>query len=317
MTQKEIDSIIEKYLQGKATKEEIKYIEKLEQFAENKNRTFSNEKEKGDIKKAIFKNVQKSTLEKSRDRTWLRVAASIIILVSISIGTYYATLNNNTETLTVAYITKQTTWGQKLDVTLPDGSKIKLNSGSKIEFPERFSDSLRAVKLTGEAFFDVAHNPQKPFVIATGELTTKVLGTSFNVEAYQDNESVKVTLASGKVQLSNQSTKTIIKPSEQAVFNKQEKNIAVSKVDISKYVEWKDGILRFENSSLQEAALKLEKWFNVDMEFENEKTKRCTFTGTFQNENLQNILESITYVKQGISCQFVDNKIIIKGFCTN
>lgn len=321
MTQKEIDKIIEKYLQGKATQEEINLIEKLEQFAENKikSKVFHSKLEKDSVKETIFTNVQKNVQERPKLKTWLSIAASIAILISIGIGYYFTSANNNTvETQAIAYITKETSFGQKLNITLSDGSVVKLNSGSKITFPKKFTDSIREITLVGEAFFDVVKNEKKPFVITSNKLATTVLGTTFNVEAYPNKTDVKVTLATGKVSIDAEGKKAILIPSEQAIFNREKLNIVTKKVDIQKYLEWKDGVLRFENSTLADAVEKLEKWYNVTIEFENRNLSKCTFTGVFKNERLQTILEHLTFVKQNIKYEFVsERKIILKGRCTN
>lgn len=320
MTQQELDKIIEKYLQGKATQEEIVHIEKLEQFANKKieGKVFRSELEKDTIKKAIFENVKKNVQEKSKLSTWLSVAASIAILISVGLGYYFTSANSDTvETQAIAYITKETTLGKKF-ITLPDGSSVKLNSGSKITFPEKFKDSIRAITLEGEAFFDIVKNERKPFVITSNKLTTRVLGTTFNIEAYPDKTDIKVTLATGKVSVAAEGKKAILIPSEQAIFNKEKLDIATKKVDIQKYLEWKDGVLRFENSTLKDAVEKLEKWYNVTIDFENKNLAKCTFTGIFKNERLQTILEHLTYVKENVKYEFVsERKIILKGRCTN
>ena len=320
MTQKEIDKIIEKYLQGKATQEEINLIEKLEQFAENKiqGKVFRGELEKDNVKEVIFENVQKNVQEKPIFRTWLSIAASIAILISIGIYCFTSANNNTVETQAIAYITKETTLGQKSIVTLPDGSAVKLNSGSKITFPEKFTDSIREITLEGEAFFDVVKNESKPLIITSNKLTTTVLGTTFNVEAYPNKTDIKVTLATGKVSIDAEGKKAILIPSEQAIFNREKLNIVIKKVDIQKYLEWKDGMLRFENSTLTDAVEKLEKWYNVTIEFENRNLSNCTFTGVFKNERLQTILEHLAFVKQNVKYEFVsERKIILKGRCTN
>ncbi|MCF7567984.1 DUF4974 domain-containing protein [Sabulilitoribacter arenilitoris] len=321
MTQKELDKIIEKYLQEKATQEEINHIENLEQFAKNKikDKVFRSKIEKEEIKDAIFRKVQKNVQQKTNYRAWLRVAASIAILISIGIGYYFNSVNENAiETQTIAYITKETTLGQKSIITLPDGSTVKLNSGSKITFPEKFSDSIRDISLEGEAFFEVVKNEHKPFVITSNKLTTTVLGTTFNVEAYTDKTDVKVTLATGKVSIYAEGEKAILIPSEQIVFNKEDKKIIKKKVDVQRYLEWKDGILRFENATLEKAVDKIEKWYNVTIEFENKNLSKCTFTGVFKNERLQTILEHLVFVKQNVKYEFVsERKIIIRGRCTN
>lgn len=321
MTRKEIDTIIKNYLNGTATPEELRHLENLEQFAELKvkNTAFENENDKNELKKALFKSINKNTKKKSTEFIWLKIAASIILLVSMGIGlNQYHTNKATTEKATVAYRTKQTSWGQKASITLPDGSVVKLNSGSKITFPEKFSDTLRAVTLEGEAFFDVVKDKNKPFIITSNNLTTSVLGTTFNVEAYQDETNIKVTLATGKVTINAEGKNALLIPSEQVVFNKQSKQITAQKVDVKKYLEWKDGVLRFENEALGDAVKKLEKWYNVTITFDNKNLSNCTFTGIFKNERLQTILEHIVFVKKNVSYKFIsEREILLKGNCNN
>lgn len=102
------------------------------------------------------------------------------------------------------------------------------------------------------------------------------------------------------------------------VFNKQSKQITTQKVDVKKYLEWKDGVLRFENEALGDAVKKLEKWYNVTITFDNKNLSNCTFTGIFKNERLQTILEHIVFVKKNVSYKFIsEREILLKGNCNN
>ena len=322
MTRKDLDSIIKNYLNGTATSEELRYLENFEQFAEHKvkHTIFNTEKDKNELRKALFKSIHTNIQKKSTNYIWLKIAATIVILVSMGMGLnhYYSNTSATVKTASIVYKTKETSWGQKASITLPDGSVVRLNSGSKITFPEKFSDTLRAVTLEGEAFFDVVKDKNKPFIITSNNLTTTVLGTTFNVEAYQDETNIKVTLATGKVAIDAEGKNALLIPSEQMVFNKKNKHISTQKVDVHKYLEWKDGVLRFENENLGDAVKKLEKWYNVTIVFENKNLSNCTFTGIFKNERLQTILEHIVFVKKNVAYKFIsEREILLKGNCTN
>ena len=319
MHKKELDKIIEKYLKGTASQNEIDTLRRFEKLAESEisHPVFKSELEKKSIKQDIYKNVIRARRSKESHFYKYAIAASIVIFISVFI---FNNNDNNTgnQTSIVKNIVKETKYGQKLEIILPDGSKAFMNSGSKIIFPEKFTDSIREITLEGEAFFDVVKDINRPFIITSNNLKTKVLGTTFNVEAYTDEKDIKVTLATGKVSIEAEGKKAILIPSEQVVFNKQDSKITTRKVDVNKYLDWKNGVLRFENVTLGEAANKLEKWYNVTIDFESEGLNNCVFTGSFKNEELKTVLESLIFVKQHMSYDIIsDNKIILKGNCTN
>ena len=321
MNEQEFRELLKKQQQGKLTKNEELLLGIFEGklLNTNKDLVFKDDHHRRKIKEDIFFNISQSKKSRFKSR-FIPIAASIVLLISVSIGSYFYTHSDIKieSTAIIKNITKETLWGQKMSVTLPDGSTVKLNVGSKLTFPETFSDSLRLVKLEGEAFFDVVKNPDKPFIIQSGDLKTTVFGTTFNIDAYSDEKDIKVTLATGKVSIEVDGKKAMLIPSEQVIFNKKEGEIITRKVNVNRYLDWKNGVLHFENVSLGEAANKLEKWYNVVIEFENEDLKKCMFTGTFKNEELTTVLESIIFVKQHMSYDIIsNNKIILKGNCTN
>ena len=267
------------------------------------------------IRKSILKALPKEEKKVRPVFSVMKVAASIVLLLGLGVLAYYIF---NNEPQPAAKIVKTTDWGQKLDLVLADGSKIKLNSGSVIKFPETFNDSIREVELDGEAFFDVAENPGKPFVIRSENLKTTVLGTSFNINADPGNEKIAVTVATGQVKIESGNYEAFLTTNEQGIFDKSSSTISKKTIDIRTFLEWKEGILRFENSTLAEVAVKLGRWFNVKFEFENEEIKKCRFTGKFNNEGLQTILEGLVFVKEGLVFQREQNNVIVlSGKCTD
>lgn len=320
MTEKDFRVLLEKQRLGKLSNQEKKVLDIFENkmLVKNSDAVFKHNLHKESIKQELKEkiNVSKKVILYQR---YIAVAASILFIFGATFYFYFlkeSNLQKNQELIVQKIMTMKTEFGQKLNITLPDGSKVKLNSGSTIRFPEKFSDSIREITFTGEGFFEIKHNPTQPFVIKTGDLTTRVLGTSFNINTLQDSTSIAVTLATGKVALFTQNEVKKLLPSEQAVFNLKKGNITTKKVQIDDFIEWKEGILRFENVSIGDAMSTLERWYNVKIELKNPELADCKFTGVFSNEALQTILESIVFVKKTVEYEFISkNKVILKGTC--
>lgn len=173
-------------------------------------------------------------------------------------------------------------------VTLPDGSIITLNKNASLHYAEAFAS--REVHLTGEAFFDVAKDSLRPFVIYTHEVTTTVLGTSFNIQA-TTNE-VVVSVATGKVKVSDGTQTEMLKPYEKVTYHHQgftKQTTTLAELD------WTDRALIFEDASLEEAARKIAKHFEVSVSFKNDALKKCLITGKFKNQSLETVLKVIAF----------------------
>lgn len=181
-------------------------------------------------------------------------------------------------------------------IKLPDGSTVVLNANSKLEFPESF-DNLpsREVYLTGEGFFDVKHDPTKPFIVHTGKLTTTVLGTAFNVKAFPGESDITVTVARGKVKVSEDSKILgIIEHDQQIIFNKESTHVSQESVVSKQATAWIERDIFFDDVTMEAAVEQLEDRFRVDIQFENENIKACRFTATFiKGEDLKQILQVI------------------------
>lgn len=313
MTEQAFRALIEKYFKGTLSKSEAAVLREFEaKIKANTGTVFVNEKQRAEIKYSIYAKIQKS--QKRTYRKLWRVAASIVVLIGLSTTIYHYSYTPIQEEHIL--LTQTTARGEKLDVTLPDGTQVKLNAGSSITYPETFDGKLRSVALKGEAFFEVIKNPNKPFEVHTGELKTTVLGTSFNINTH-DSDNITVTVASGKVGVAAKSSKEVVlTPKQQLSYNKISHQMSSKEVKLEKYLDWKDGILRFENTSISEAGKKLERWYDVDIEVLNQDIGNCRFTGTFNNEELSTILESLSYLKSHMEYRILENnKIEVKGRC--
>lgn len=168
-----------------------------------------------------------------------------------------------------------------VDMTLADGTHIWLNAGSSVTFPVAFTGSERNIQLKGEAYLDVSHNADKPFIVQTGDLVIRVLGTGFNVDAYEGAEPVKVTLLKGAVKLSNKNASSLLKPGQQASIKGQ---IRVSNdVDLDDVLAWKNNKFTFDNSTIQQIMRQLERWYDIEVVYQGVPTTE-TFVGSISRD---------------------------------
>lgn len=189
-------------------------------------------------------------------------------------------------------IVKENPNGVKSQVRLPDGTKVWLNSGSKLTYLSRFTDDSRSVELSGEAFFEVVENKHKPFIIQTPYFQTTVLGTSFSVKAYED-VIPKVSLVEGKVKVSKLGIDQVIEPGEQVVLKGEQ--LVKQRFDYNKEIGWKEGLLYFEEDNPKVIFSKLEAWYGVHIDFDMVRMPNSKYSGEHQNQSLETVLKGISY----------------------
>ncbi len=261
--------------------------EQIEQVVNNVQQHIKNSKQH----KQIFFNPNQKLI-------WAAVAASLLLLI-VLIGNNF-NLKDETQPVQaqkIEYIERVVNRGQKLTVSLSDGSVIKLNSDTKFRFPKKFDSNKREVFLEGEAFFEVSRDTTRPFTVITGELKIEVLGTSFNVQNY-DHNNAKVAVATGKVKVAamdDLSENVILKPAEMVVFNKDSISLIKSDFNPKEELSWKDGVLFFNNNSVYEIFEKLERWYGVEFRITKGANLNRRYTGSFTNESLNNVLQAIKF----------------------
>jgi transmembrane sensor len=177
-----------------------------------------------------------------------------------------------------------------INMFLADGSKIWLNAGSAVIYPVAFVGNERKVSVTGEAYFEVAHDASKPFIVNTSGMSVKVLGTRFNMNTFQDeDQDIKVTLLEGSVKINNGNASSLLKPGQQALVSKEIK--VMNDVDLSFVMAWKDGYFQFDNASLQNVLKQISRWYDVEVVYEGSNQPR-QFVGEIQkNLNLSEMLK--------------------------
>jgi transmembrane sensor len=227
---------------------------------------------------------------------WMKTAlkyAAIIVFAFIAGNLLKPSLPADKE---IRYSEITVPFGQMSQIKLSDGTKIWLNSGTTLRYPERFAENSRSVSIEGEAYFEVAKMAFKPFNVNTTELNIEVLGTSFNLSSYKEDATTKVTLVEGKVAVRDNTGKTIAQliPGQMAVKNKQSNTLDISNVETSFYAAWIAGKIYFDDEPLDQIAVKLERWFNVEITFADEKLKSHKFTGTIlKNKPVDQIMQAL------------------------
>jgi hypothetical protein len=208
----------------------------------------------------------------------------------------------------IAYNTISTPRGGQYQVILPDGSHVWLNAASSIKYPTAFAGKIREVEITGEAYFEVAHNAAKPFRVITNSQIVQVLGTHFNINSYDNEEAIKTTLLEGSVRIMAKNNIRVLKPGEQAKLS-SDGDLKVAEANLTETVAWKNGLFYFENSSLQNVMRQLARWYEVEIEYEGKIPDR-TFTGKIQrNVNLSEVLEILKFTK--VTLKIEGKKIVV------
>ena len=189
--------------------------------------------------------------------------------------------------------------GGMYQVTLPDGTKVWLNSETSLRYPERFDGSQRIVELEGEAYFEVTKD-DKEFIVITKTANVKVLGTHFNVSSYEEDSFFSSTLVEGKIKLAskqdiNTNSSIILAPEQRGIVDKRTSKIQVSTVDTEVYTAWKEGKFYFERERLDNILTRMSRWYDVDVFFDNESLKVETFTGVvLKNRPIDYLLNMIS-----------------------
>ncbi|MEL7001994.1 MAG: FecR domain-containing protein [Bacteroidota bacterium] len=256
---------------------------------------------------------------------FIKIAAAIL-LVAISTFLLQYKANDNDKQLPSTHnsstLSKSTLAGQKLSFKLPDGSSVKLNALSKLTFSQSIGSSKREVFLEGEAFFEVVKDPERPFIVNTTELSTTALGTSFNVKAYKVDNDHEISLLTGsvmveKIQGAAADEPNILLPGDQITYSKEHDLMHRSKFNEDKDIAWRDGTIVFEETSFKNVIKTLERWYGVQFEVINESNKtKENFSGVFANENLERVLEILSFSggftfeiqKDLVTIEFLDNQ---------
>lgn len=378
---KDLEKIINKYVAGTATAEEIKFLESYYDYLKKGENVLdqSTSSEIAELEDENYQAIQ-AKIERSKDKRkiipFYRYAAAAVLLICFGIGAFYfanqkaiviskqvavnkvldvkpgidkailtladgskvvldentadkiieksglvisktkdgqliytvTAVNNNNKT--VAYNTIETAKGNQYQVHLPDGTKVWLNASSSLRYPETFVGNQRKVELRGEGYFEVAKDRAHPFIVKTVSALNgisqdvQVLGTHFNINGYMDVKMIKTTLLEGSVRVSNEKTAKTLKPGEQSQLDAN--NISIINADTDDEIAWKNGLFRFNNSSLTIILNQLERWYDIKIDYSTVPNKR--FNGMVpRTANLSQVLKMLELTGD-ISFKIEENK---------
>lgn len=231
--------------------------------------------------------------------SYLKYVAVLVFVISISTLTFYLGKQNSFVPNTgIKYTSIVAGKGQISKVILPDSSVVWLNSDTRLTYDNNYSYINRDLKLTGQAFLEVKRNKNLPLIVASGNLRVKVLGTRFDINAYPDEDLIKVTLESGHVELLNSTDKSFnyqLTPGQMAGFEPKTGKVKIKSVETPNYTSWKDGELIFVDTPMVEVIKQLERKFDLNIEVANPKVYNSVFNAKFKNESLKEILDYIQF----------------------
>lgn len=309
MKTEEIEHILSKYVNGIYTKEEfenlIAFARKREDdklFEQNMDKLWSDAesiKDTASQTKTYEEDAKKllNQLSHSPNRftlkPLLKYAAAIALLVLGIWTVYYASGIIMSEEL--SYVTVSVDRGKRQKIILPDGTKVILNSNTNLKYPADFKGKIRSVEIDGEGFFDVKRDTDRPFIIHTVKADIQVLGTSFNVKAYNEDEEVAVSVKTGKVQVDIENATLKLLPNEQLILEKATNEYRKHQEDIKKVMLWTDGKLYFNRSSIKSVVLELQRIYDCEIEFAPDFTQDEYLYGEHENQSLEAVLNSIKH----------------------
>ncbi len=324
--QKQFSDLISKYLSGNTNAEEVQQLEAWVMESSKNKAIFKDskkawilsgikeEKQTVDIEEnwvktsaQIFKEPKVVQLNSSVNRRkWLSIAAGIALLAVVSF-----LLFQNTRSSGATFVQTQL---ESNTFDLSDGSEITLNQSSSLKYELDKETNARKVKLDGDAFFDVARDEKRPFIIETQNVEIEVLGTSFYIDSRPDQSQIQVIVTSGKVEVRSGNAKTILVANEKAIFQKDSKELIKETNEDKNFLSFKSQTLLFENARLEEVVFALNRQFNANIVIENQELKDCELDSTFKNKSLNTILKII---ESSLGVQFKQSgqQIKLTGTC--
>lgn len=210
----------------------------------------------------------------------------------------------------VVYNTLTTPPGGQYRLILADGSQVWLNASSSLHFPTAFTGKERNVELTGEAYFEVAKNKEKPFHVNVNGMQVEVLGTHFNVNAYADENSIKTSLLEGCVKIKRGSVSGLLKPGQQGILGNNNNDLNIKKVDMDEVIAWKNGLFQFDGAGIKTIMLEIGRWYNVDIVYSGEVPERSFVGKISRDAALQDVLKILEL--SNVKFNITGRKIIVE-----
>jgi len=315
MTRQDARKLLRKYRLGQCTPDEKSWVEQW--YSKIAKQEFSLEHDIVKHQSISWKTIQNNISGKNKQSSFLftrpfLIAASVLLLLGLSFLFYHnRAVFTQSESEAVRFSLIETRNSELKSLVLPDGSKVWLNAGSKLKYSNQFDKKLREVTLEdGEAYFDIKHNTEKPFIVYAGKTKTQVLGTAFAIRAYKSLAATQITVTRGKVGVMKsgdfKNKPVFLFANQQVTLNPGDGTFQKTNINSSDFISWTEGKLKINNESLSDIAIILEKKFNTPIHFKEQDLGRLRFSAGFDvSEKLDDILqvlclaENLAYVKNG------------------
>lgn len=291
----------ERYFAGKATPEEKATINTwlsagVPETIENWPKAFDKGYSRQQLWESIQSQRQRKTqaLQKKKRRRLTLAAASIVLFLICSIFILIISQQETKPALT--FKTIHAAAGQRKSIRLSDGSTIELNAGTTLRYPTQFNDTVRQVLLTGEAFFSIAKNTEKPFIVSSKRTSIRVLGTSFHVRDFTDEAYAAVSVVSGRIACSDQLARhtVLLGANEQALLS--EGDVYKTAIQTHDLPAWQSGVLQFSRVTLLEAIPQIERWYGVNIRLQNNQYGSLEIKGNFKNKSIHQLMDKLAYL---------------------
>jgi len=303
MEKKKYNLLFEKYIRKEASAEEeqlllslLRQDKEIDHFLEDKIKNSDQYLDK-ETEQRIYKRIRAGKSQGKKPfvtavsfRKAMQWVAVIILPLLSALVVYFLTSNP----LSGENVTITAPKGEKANITLADGSLVWINSGSTLTYHNDFNRKKRELFLDGEAYFEVAKDPKRPFIVHTRDMDIEALGTAFNVRAYLEEKHVSTILLKGKIKVDAQGQQRVLTENQRVIIDKSALTFSTDKVFAADFIQWKDGNLYFENSSFDEIALTLSRVFNVEIRFVSERLRSMRFSGTLGNSSIRNALDILS-----------------------
>lgn len=309
MAEPEINDLIERYFNGNCSEKEKILLERFYDSFETDASSLS-AAERNELKKKIFAGIKEQVgdlkqVKKKKYTKFTYAAAAVAFICLISVGILYKSGFFTGKSVLPNWNEKLTIMGEKASIKLADGTDVLLNAGSKLTYPGFFNGAKREVYLEGEAYFEVAKDSAKPFIIRSSNLKVTVLGTKFNINSFNEEDKILVSLVEGKVSVAEeyagmQKSLIILQPQQQLIYDKEGQACEVEYFDQQKAIGWKNNILKFEKEPLNKIFPILERTFGVKFELADNKLSSQKVTVNFKNDSfwtVASVLKNLTGLK--------------------
>ncbi|RBL88199.1 FecR family protein [Chitinophaga flava] len=304
-----VKALLKRFLQGTATPEETEKIAYWYSTLQDPEQSVLSPEERTILKQSILHNIIRQTIPAKQgiSRKWFRYAAAVLLVASL--GGWLYSRYNSMAAPTVIY----SGIGATRRIVLPDSSIVTMNAGSTLRIAASFGNRERNIELEGEAFFDIKPNPTCPFRVHHGQLTTTVLGTSFNIRAYPGEENAKVAVASGKVQVDIQGKEEqhfLLGSHETLQYSTLQGNARKGREDTGRIGQWQQKVLDFNGYTLTAMVADLQRQYPVGIQLHTTPADTAHYNISFQQENIQDILAVLSGLT-GITYKNENGQIII------